>query len=523
MYRILFVDDEPTSVIISQSMADWSKFRLKIAATVNNGAEALAYMESHEVDAVITDLQMPVMDGLTLIRALRERGFSGPILALSNYSEYNLVRGALIEGAYDYLIKIDISKELLEKALRQMVDILDSQSLHQKQDEQFSESEAASTLQNVLIPYFVNPHAELPNTPLVAKLSFPLSAYLVEILAPKERQKNLEKFLHPCCSELFSDSEILFLRISDNEFLVLVSDEKQGNVSKKSAVLYRQISTLLSVDSLISCAASLSSLEAIQRFYRFGSHGNVSAFYGQRTGVVQLFPENTQEDYHLKRELFISSLLSSLRAHDAAAVRSQLEDFVDYCGKISVEPYRIKSVISIMLWCAIDIGAVNAERSAIQETVARIDRSESALVAVNAVMDFFDTNAQFVTKQNAPLHPEVGKILLYVYKNYPKKITLGDISKNVGLCKEYISRLFLKEMGINLFQYILKVRMVKAGEILQHNPSVRIKKVASDVGFDNPYFFSSKFKEFYGVSPNQYRSGEGAEANESDEENKQER
>ena len=104
MYSVLFVDDEPTAKIISQSMADWAKLRLKITAAVNNGAEALAYLESHEADAVITDLQMPVMDGLTLIRELRSRGFKGPILALSNYSEYNLVRGALTEGAYDYLI-----------------------------------------------------------------------------------------------------------------------------------------------------------------------------------------------------------------------------------------------------------------------------------------------------------------------------------------------------------------------------------------------------------------------------------
>jgi len=75
MYSVLFVDDEPTAKIISQSMADWAKLRLKITAAVNNGAEALAYLESHEADAVITDLQMPVMDGLTLIRELRSRGF----------------------------------------------------------------------------------------------------------------------------------------------------------------------------------------------------------------------------------------------------------------------------------------------------------------------------------------------------------------------------------------------------------------------------------------------------------------
>lgn len=512
MYSVLFVDDEPTAKIISQGMADWAKLRLKITATVNNGAEALAYLQAHETDAVITDLQMPVMDGLTLIRELRSRGFKGPILALSNYSEYNLVRGALTEGAYDYLIKIDISTKALETALQKMVDILDSQSLSRKMAAPSSEPDERDALQRVLVPYFVNMHAELPTAPVVSRLSFPISAYLVEILVPQERQKNLWKILHPCCSELFSGYEMYFMQVSGNEFLILVSDKGSCDVAKKSAVLYRQIRTLLSVDALICCASCLSCLEAIQRFYRFGSHGNVSAFYGQRTGVVRLYPENTQEEYHLRRESFISSMLSSLRVHDATAVRSQLEDFISVCGKISVEPYRVKSTISILLWCAMDIGAVNAEMPAIRETVVRIDRSENAQDMIDAIMDFFSANAQFVMNQNAHLHPEVAKALLYIHKNYSQKITLTDIAQHVGLCNEYISRLFLKEMGINLFQYISKVRMIKAGEILQNSPSVRIKKVSSDVGFDNPYFFSSKFKEFYGVSPNQYRNAVGIDA-----------
>ena len=506
MYRILFVDDEPTSKIISQGMADWAKLGLQIIATADNGMEALAFMQSHEVDAVITDLQMPVMDGVSLIHILRTRGFDGPILALSNYSDYNLVRGALTEGAYDYLIKIDCTKEILEKALTQMVSMLNERASRSGNRAEPSETVLEESIQSSLTSYIVNPNAELPEEGELIRLKLPISAYLVEIMVPKARQKNLETFLRPCCSDLFANTRMYFLHISDNEFLILVEDDKPCDVSKKSEVLYRQIKTLLSADALISCAAALSELKAIQRFYRFGSHGNVSAFYGQRTGVVRLYPENTQQDYHRRREDFISSLLSSLRAHDAPAVRTQMEDFVAYCGTISIEPYRIKSAFSILLWCALDIGVLNAEMPAVQELVSVIDGCDTAESLINEVMLFLENNIRFEGKQRSALHPEVAKTLLYIYKNYPSKITLDDISKHVGLCKEYISRLFLKEIGINLFQYIAKVRITKAAEILRRNPTVRIKKVAFDVGFDNPYFFSSKFKDFYGMSPNQYRN-----------------
>jgi len=86
------------------------------------------------------------------------------------------------------------------------------------------------------------------------------------------------------------------------------------------------------------------------------------------------------------------------------------------------------------------------------------------------------------------------------------KITLDDVAKEVGLSKEYVSRLFLKEVGVNLFHYIGEVRMRKAAEILTSNPAALIKEVASAVGFDNPYFFSTKFKEYYGVSPNNFKA-----------------
>ena len=85
------------------------------------------------------------------------------------------------------------------------------------------------------------------------------------------------------------------------------------------------------------------------------------------------------------------------------------------------------------------------------------------------------------------------------------RIALDDVAKNVGLSKEYISRLFLKEVGMNLFRYINEVRMRKAAEILTSEPNALIKEVAASVGFENQYFFSTKFKEYYGVSPNNYK------------------
>ena len=121
MYRVLFADDEPIMRIAFRKMMEEGKDCFALASTVANGAEALAYINTNPVDIVVTDLKMPVMDGLELIERLRENGFPGAILALSNYNDFELVRTALTRGAADYLLKQSIDAEKLLRQLNAMV------------------------------------------------------------------------------------------------------------------------------------------------------------------------------------------------------------------------------------------------------------------------------------------------------------------------------------------------------------------------------------------------------------------
>ena len=109
MYNLLLVDDEPLIKVAFQSAVEWGKNGFLLAATASNGQEALHIVETQHIDAVITDLKMPGMDGLALIHELKKRSFTGPILVLSNYSDFDSVRTALTDGAYDYFLKASVS------------------------------------------------------------------------------------------------------------------------------------------------------------------------------------------------------------------------------------------------------------------------------------------------------------------------------------------------------------------------------------------------------------------------------
>jgi len=126
MYRVLFAEDEAVMRMAFSKMMSWDDTGFQLASVVANGAEALSYIEKNKVDILITDLKMPVMDGLELIEALKKRSFRGVILVLSNYTDFELVRKALTRGAADYILKLNIDGETLLKQLRAAAVILES-------------------------------------------------------------------------------------------------------------------------------------------------------------------------------------------------------------------------------------------------------------------------------------------------------------------------------------------------------------------------------------------------------------
>ena len=76
MYNLLLVDDEPLIKVAFQSAVGWGKNGFLLAATASNGQEALHIVETQHIDAVITDLKMPGMDGLALIHELKSAALS---------------------------------------------------------------------------------------------------------------------------------------------------------------------------------------------------------------------------------------------------------------------------------------------------------------------------------------------------------------------------------------------------------------------------------------------------------------
>lgn len=122
MTKLLIADDEPLVLVGMQSMLDWASLGIEICATAHNGRQALELIEQHRPEIVITDIKMPLMGGLELAAACREKGGELPVfIILTSFEEFDFAREAMRLGALEYLVKLELTPQSLravvEKAL----------------------------------------------------------------------------------------------------------------------------------------------------------------------------------------------------------------------------------------------------------------------------------------------------------------------------------------------------------------------------------------------------------------------
>ena len=116
MIKLLIVDDEPLVQIGIKSMLNWADYGIEICGTAANGQAALSMIEELTPELVITDIKMPIMNGLDLVKCCREQ--FGPIpvfIVLTSYEEFQLVRTALSYQVADYLVKLELDPRLFSR------------------------------------------------------------------------------------------------------------------------------------------------------------------------------------------------------------------------------------------------------------------------------------------------------------------------------------------------------------------------------------------------------------------------
>lgn len=121
MINFLIVDDEPMMRYLLKNLIPWEQNNFKIIGEAINGKDALEFLNKNSVDIILTDLRMPVMDGLSLIKSSKDNNLNGIFIVLSAYDEFHLVSDSFKLGASDYILKSELTDKTLLKTINALI------------------------------------------------------------------------------------------------------------------------------------------------------------------------------------------------------------------------------------------------------------------------------------------------------------------------------------------------------------------------------------------------------------------
>lgn len=153
MYCVMLVDDEPRSLEGMTLLIDWEAEGFRICAQCANGRQALALLPTAQPDLIVTDLYMPEMGGLDLMKAARQAGYTGQFMILSGHPEFSLAREAMSLGVAGYLLKPPDAQEAAD-TLREVRQALLVRQSMQPPSEAEPEASLAARIHEYIAAHF---------------------------------------------------------------------------------------------------------------------------------------------------------------------------------------------------------------------------------------------------------------------------------------------------------------------------------------------------------------------------------
>ena len=215
--KVLLVDDEPFILQGLRVLIDWKSIGCEIVATAPNGADAYEYVKNNHVDIIVTDIKMPEMNGIELLKKLREDGFSDiEVIILSGYKDFEYAMQGLKYGCAGYVLK-PVEKDEITSLIMKLSNKRNELIKESIEKESMEQALLARHIIALLFGKFDEKNIEYINTQM--KLSENVRFASIEFINPYESEdydeseiRQIHRDLHELCEELLKDDKTtLFL------------------------------------------------------------------------------------------------------------------------------------------------------------------------------------------------------------------------------------------------------------------------------------------------------------------------
>lgn len=485
MKRVLIADDDFLVCRFLTQIIDWERNGYELAGIARDGSQAMALIREQQPDILITDIEMPVMDGIELVRQIRKNGNPMKILILSCHDDLAHVKEGIRAGADEYFLKDELSGQKL-------LELLGSFSREMSSGESSSEAE-----EKHLIQLLEGTASEVSGSRANAVLAVHVTAYeeRASLRTAEQREGFYRTFAAVLKSQVPDTVQARACHVRGGWFALLAGfDRNVGRQDQQYHLLELSNRILYQADRQFELTVQIGIAEA----ELYG--GDMAAAWDQARAL-------TGYAFYEKKQVFCSWQYRPM----GNLLPAEASDFLE-----KAEEWRIRRD-----WERIRLSAEQTRKAFEQE------RTREPLVAAwlrNADEIFRIRDRGTVTQFEqlrelgaeyaaacVQKHPgeqmysdSITEVIRYIQENYRSNLTLNDAAEAVHLTPTYLSYMFHKETEVTFSEYLQNCRIEHAKELLTGTEE-KIRVIGELAGYNDYRHFCKTFKRVVGMTPQEYR------------------
>lgn len=539
MLKLVVVEDEVWMREALRSVIDWTAIGIEYAGEAEDGRKALQLIEAVQPDIVMVDIQMPLMDGITLLETLQQRRIRTNVIIVSAYRDFEYARKSLQLEAFDYILKPVYEDQLLD-VMQRLVNRIHMESKKNQAFQQLESSLKESlplARRKFLEGWISGEDKKLSESVSTMKaLGFEIHAERIGVVCIQiydwagkgddEESRSMIRFaVGNIAEEVLNKDwrvEVCPLDTIEADVFSFVAPfgESATNLNEEALQtrcehieMYLRDILNIHVSIGISCCASIHLLKysCIQAL----SAASLAVFegYGKvfHAASVERFEQSGDVPDLLSPE-WRKSLIRSLQTNDKEAIVHLASDMVRHIDSLrnAYSPLKISRQLRLE-WLSLWDNWKN-EKPFNENAHTIYFQIKSSWIAAKPTLATLQTlllsNLAVIQERHVHDHAHkrlMDQALAYIGQHYRAGVTLNDVAEQVHVSPWHFSKLFHEIVGITFSQYIVQVKMQEAKNLLQKT-GLKIYEIADLAGYKDVRHFVKTFKEVEGVTPTQYRN-----------------
>lgn len=528
-YKVLIADDEYWTREKLRRMIQWEKYSLICLEPARDGEEVLRRMGEETPDILITDINMPYIDGVTLLKTVQERYPEVIPFVISGYDDFDYVKESFLAGSVNYLLK-PVSKidlvNAISKALEKISENQTAKLELQKASSLLQDREFSRLLEKQDVPL-------TPNVTMNSGIDFGAASLLLvkihnmrELTTMYQYDQNLLSWsVKKQIRELAGDGKKTFVFnhiYRSNEFLV-VTEADLGELTSLAGKVAACFGQITKAPVTVAVSEASYSLDSLHRAYTQTIACLMTRRFMKENQI--LFCKDRAQEQEQKIET---------RFDDAAEQelkqmlrKGQQRDAKQFIRTLLVERaagerwtylemrQTVKKLLSLIqnLFAA----DMNAQEAVDMENLT--DLADKVVEQMDAeylcevlceVIDFASAVRQDAVPDTT--RGLVKRAAAYIDEHYFEELTLSSLAEQFHVENSYFSRLFRQETGENVMLYIAKTRIRRAQEYMKEEGR-NLTEIAFLTGYDDYTYFNRVFRKMTGMSPREYKTKISKSAN----------